>query len=252
MVVGAAVWFYHREVARGRGGAGPPAQGLSAQRIHYYIMAFLGLGAMGAGVAYLIGVIINLAAPGTTLAESGWWQRELSLALALLIPAAPIWFYYWGQILERTAADGTVETRARSRRIYLYTVTGIAMAALAAALVNIIYQALANIMGTGNGNFLENIRWSLQALVVAAPLLWYHWQTIRRDGRRGAEAAIGQKTVTLLLAREAGWGPDSPYRRKARFQSARPVFRKPAPAPAPPFRGRHGLSGLVRGRRRGQ
>jgi ABC-type multidrug transport system fused ATPase/permease subunit len=203
LVVGAAVWFYHREVAREEAGQ-LPLRRLSAQRIHYYIMSFLGLAAMSTGVALLIGLLISLAAPGTVLAEGAWWQSQLSLALALLIVAAPIWFYYWGQILERTAAGGVTESKARSRRIYLYTVTGISMAALAAALVNIIYQALTNLLGTGeNVNFLENLRWSLQGLVVAAPLLWYHWQTIRRDGRRGAEAAARQKSVTVILSREA-------------------------------------------------
>jgi hypothetical protein len=202
ILVGAAVWAYHREIAREEA-APVPQRRLSAQRIHYYIMAFLGLAAMGAGVAYLIGVLVGLAAPGDVLAEAGWWQSQLSLALGLLIVAAPIWFSYWSRILTRTAAGGIAETKARSRRIYLYAVSGVSMVALAAALVNLIYQALASLMGTGAVNMLDNSRWSLQCLVVAAPILWYHWQSIRRDGKRGAEAAAQQKGVTVLLDREA-------------------------------------------------
>jgi len=44
----------------------------------------------------------------------------------------------------------------------------------------------------------------LQTLIVAAPLLWYHWRIIRTDQHRGAEAVAVQKTVTLVASDHTG------------------------------------------------
>ena len=71
--------------------------------------------------------------------------------------------------------------------------------------MNIIYQVLNGIL---QGNFgrhvLHDSVWSLQSLFVAAPLLWYYWQTIRMDQRHGAEAVAQRKIVTLLATDPGG------------------------------------------------
>ena len=98
-----------------------------------------------------------------------------------------------------------MESRARSRRIYLYAIIAAAILGLAADLVNIIYQvmtgALTNSFGT---NVLQNVKWSIQSLVIAAPLLFYHWQIARDDQRRGAEVIVKQKEITVLAGPESG------------------------------------------------
>ena len=97
------------------------------------------------------------------------------------------------------------EWRALSRRIFLYVIIGASIIMLAADLVNIVYQLLSGILqGNFGTNFLHNSKWSLQTLIVAALLLWYHWQLLRTDQRRGAEVVVVRKSVTLLADDRTG------------------------------------------------
>jgi hypothetical protein len=166
-------------------------------------MSFLGLGTLVAGLSWLFGILIDLIinAAGTSLmVTTGWWRNQLALCLALLLIGAPLWVYFWHRILKRVQAGGIEEWRALSRRIFLYVIVGVSIIILAADLVNIIYQLLSGIL---QGNFgvdvLRNSKWSLQTLIVAAPLLWYHWRILRTEQRRGAETAIVRRNVTLLV-----------------------------------------------------
>jgi ABC-type multidrug transport system fused ATPase/permease subunit len=157
---------------------------------------------------YLFGILLGLiiGSVSTPAAGSpGGWKDSLSLCLALLMVGTPLWLYYWGKVLKLSETGGVVEWRARSRRIFLYIIVGAAIGTLIASLVNIVYQVLNGLL---QGNFgvqvLRAIRWSLQTLIIAAPLLWYHWRIIRTDQHRGAEAMAVQKTVTLVASDRTG------------------------------------------------
>ena len=103
------------------------------------------------------------------------------------------------------AIRGIAEWRALSRRIFLYVVIGASIILVAADMVNIIYQLLRTVLqGNFNTGFLHNSKWSLQTLIVAAALLWYHWQILRADQRRGAESAVSRRNVTLLTDSRTG------------------------------------------------
>jgi len=206
VIVTAAVWSYHQSVAHEES-AQVIERLRSSKRVHLYIMSFIGLGTATSGLIILFGTLLNLIINSLDLAvaiESGWWQKQLSLTFSLLIVGAPLWWYYWNQILKLSAGGGVTEGRAKSRRIYLYVIIGATIIALAAVLVNIVYQILGGLL---SGNFdlsvLQKSRWSIQTLLVAAPLLIYHWQIARDDQHRGAEAAAEHKTVTALIDKSA-------------------------------------------------
>jgi hypothetical protein len=202
LIVSAAVWVYHQSVAREES-AQVQERRLSSKRVHYYIMSFIGLGTLTAGLIILFGTILDLITnslnPAIAL-QSGWWQKQLSLFLSLLIVAVPLWWYYWNQIIKLSASGGITEWRARSRRIYLYVIIGASIITLAADLVNIVYQFLSGLMA---GNFglavLQKSKWSIQSLIVALPWLLYHWQIARQDQRRGAETTTDHKAVSALI-----------------------------------------------------
>jgi len=201
VIVGIAIWGYHQQLVQEE----QPQAGerrLSSQRVHYYLMSFLGLGTLVAGLIILFGILFGLIAYAVNPPAAGnaaWWKDQLALCLALLAVGAPLWLYFWSKTLQMADAGGIEERRARSRRIFLYVVVGAAIGTLIADLVNIVYQLLNGILqGTFGNRVLRNSLWSLQSLVVAAPLLWYHWQTIRADQRHGAEALAARKTITLL------------------------------------------------------
>jgi hypothetical protein len=99
------------------------------------------------------------------------------------------------------ATGGAVERGARSRRIFLYIVLGAAIVTLAADCINIIYQLLNGMLqGTFGIEVLRHSKWSLQTLVVAVPVLMYHWQILRQDQRLGAETKAVRKTVSVLVS----------------------------------------------------
>jgi hypothetical protein len=163
----------------------------------------LGLGTLAAGLTFLFGILIDTGSSLT--ATSGWWRTQLSLSLSLIIIGTPLWLYYWNGTLKRVQSAGINEWRALSRRIFLYVIIGASIITLAADLVNIVYQLLRLMMqGNFSANFLHNSKWSLQTMVVAAALLWYHWLILRADQRLGAESLDIRRNVTLLTGDHTG------------------------------------------------
>jgi uncharacterized membrane protein/heme/copper-type cytochrome/quinol oxidase subunit 2 len=202
MLVAAAIWVYHHRVTQEE--AVRARQRLSARRVHSYLMSFIGLGTLIAGLIILLGILLDVPLRAASIAVTpGWWQNQLSVCLALLVVATPIWLYYWKGALQM-AAKGVAERRARSRRIFLYIVVGAAIVTLAADLINIIYQLLDGLLqGKFGLEVLRHSKWSLQTLVVAVPVLMYHWRILRQDQRLGAEAKAARKTVTVLVSDRA-------------------------------------------------
>jgi ABC-type multidrug transport system fused ATPase/permease subunit len=207
ILVGLAIWGYHLRLAQEEAGRVQEKR-QSAQRVYFYLMSFLGLGTLVAGTSLLFGILIDfiINAAGTSLTPAaGWWRDQLALCLALLVVGTPLWLYYWNKVLKRVRAGGIEEWRALSRRIFLYFIIGASIIALAADLVNIIYQLLSGMLQSNFGvNVLRSSKWSLQTLIVAAPLLWYHWQILRADQHHGAELAVVRHNVTLLVDDRTG------------------------------------------------
>jgi hypothetical protein len=206
VIVAAAIWSYHQILAKEEA-TRQQERRLSSKRVHLYIMSFLGLGTMIAGSVILLGVLLDLVintVQAPVVVQPDWWQKQVSLFLALLIAAVPLWWSYWNQVVKLSAMGGVVEWRARSRRIYLYVIIGASIITLAADLVNVFYQLLnSGLTGNLGINVLRNTRWSIQSLIVAAPLLAYHWQIARADQRRGSEIAAVHKTITVLAGEQS-------------------------------------------------
>ena len=203
ILVGIGIWGYHLRKAQEEAGKAQERR-QSTQRIYFYLMAILGLGTSAAGLSNLFGMLIDSGASATV--ASGWWQNQLAISLALLLIGIPLWLYYWNGILKRVQTGGIAEWRALSRRIFLYVIVGASIILLAADLVNILYQLLRGVLqGNLTANFIHSAKWSLQTLIVAAALLWYHWQVLRADQRRGAESTVvNRKAVTLLADDRSG------------------------------------------------
>ena len=203
MLVAAAVWTYHQQVVSEEE-AEMTGAGASPRRVLWYLMSVIGLGTVIAGLILLFGLILELltnAFGGTGLiaASPGWWRQQLGLVLALLIVGIPLWIYFWKKVLELVASGGVKEWRARSRRTYLYVIIGVAIITLAADLVNIVYQLLNGILQGEMGiGVFRGLRWSLQTLVVAAPVLFYHWRVLRQDQGPAEEKLTAPKAVTIL------------------------------------------------------
>jgi len=207
VLVAAAIWAYHKQIGQEEV-AQLPERRLSAQRVYFYLTSFLSLSTLIAGLIMLLGILlellINAVSRGPVVVSPGWWRQQLSLGLALLVVASPIWLYYWNRVLRMVAGGGVTERVSQARRIFLYVVVGAAIITLAADLVNIVYQLLNGLLqGTFGVEVLRGSRWSLQTLVVAIPVLLYHWRILRQDQRLGAEKLPLPKAVTLLAGEPA-------------------------------------------------
>jgi hypothetical protein len=204
ILIAACIWFYHLRMAEEEAATEQEHQ-LSARRVHHYLMAFLGLGTLIAGLIVLLGIpldwVINTLKPETIVMEAGWWNNRLSLGISMLIVSIPLWLYYWGQITAMADRGGVVERRARSRRIYLYVIIGASVVMLAADLVNIVYQLLNGLLSGNLGiDALRNAQWSLQTVFIAVPVLIYHLRIARQDQLLGTENGAVPKKVTVLLS----------------------------------------------------
>ena len=196
------IWSYHLRVA-GEESAVERSQ-VSVRRVHYYLMSLLGLGTLIAGLIILLGIpldsIINSLMQQTVVEEQGWWNNRLSLSLAMLAVSIPIWLYYWTRIIDMTEKDGADERRARSRRIYIYGIIGASVVMLVADLVNIVYQLLNGVLiGDLGIDVLRNMRWSLQTVFIAIPVLIYHLGIAGKDQKLGSENLAARKNVTVLV-----------------------------------------------------
>jgi len=205
-LLGVAVWSYHQRLVQEEQ-VHVRERSQSAERAHLYLMSFISLGAMVAGLLLLFIIIVNLAIGGLSTGvgqAAGFWQEMLGLCIALIVVGTPLWLWFWGKVLRRAQAGGLDEWRARSRRLYLYAVVAISIIALAVALVNVVYQFVNSILlGTVGINTLRAVRWSFPIIIVGVPLFLYHWRIVRAGQKRGAEA-MPRKTVTLLTADPTG------------------------------------------------
>jgi hypothetical protein len=203
LLVSLAIWAYHQRLNREESGQ-VQVRRMSAKRIHIYLMSFISLGTLVAGLIMLMGILLDLlgsAMSGPPISVSpGWWRDPFSLSLALLTAGTPLWLYYWNKVLQMLTIGEDAERKARSRRVFLYIVLGISVITLAADLVNVVYQLLNGLLQSRTGiEILRGAKWSLQTLVVALPMMLYFWRIVRQDQRLGAETVDLQKEVTALI-----------------------------------------------------
>jgi hypothetical protein len=203
LLVAFFLWFYHLRVAEEE--SAKDQQQVSVRRIHYYLMSLLGLGTLIAGLIITLGIpldsIINSLTQQTMVTEQGWWNNQLSLSLAMLAVSIPIWLYYWSRITDMAEKNDKDERPARSRRIYLYVLIGASVVMLAADLVNIVYQLLNGALtGSPGMDTLRNMKWSLQTVFIAVPVLIYHFGIARKDQKLGSENIVARKSVNVLVS----------------------------------------------------
>jgi ABC-type multidrug transport system fused ATPase/permease subunit len=201
IAAGLMVWIYHHHLSQEES-IGLEEKHGSAQRVYLYLMNFLALGTTVAGIIFFSGLVIELIINALSISLTpapGWWQKQLAASLALIATGVPLLIFYWKNALKRSLDEKLLEWRALSRRIFLYSVVGIAIVALAASLVNVIYQLINGALSSSTFvNILRESRWSLQTVFAASPVLWYFWQVLRSDLQLGAEDAFSTKDVTLV------------------------------------------------------
>lgn len=148
------------------------------RRLYYYWLSIAALMVAASGAILLVDYTADrLFGPRTLSGDEG----QLALGLALTLVGTPIWFLHW--ILARRAArQFPGETRALSRRAYLFLVLGISGVLGAVGLVSL----LSWLLGVGSFNGTH----------IAFPLVWgglwaFHWRVQDAEGQpRGLAGSV--------------------------------------------------------------
>jgi hypothetical protein len=195
MVIAIGIVAYHQNVSQEEAGQVQERR-LSSRRVHLYILSFLGLASLVAGLLILLGLVLNLP---LSQSAAGWWRSQLAQGIALVIVAVPLFSYYWSRVAILAFKGGLVEWKARSRRIYFYLIIVASILGLVGGMVYLIYQILNAALTSGINMevYRATIR-GFQAVVVSTPFFIYHWRQVRAEQKKGAEAGVGPKTVSLL------------------------------------------------------
>jgi hypothetical protein len=172
------------------------------QRMYFYILSLLGLGASIFAVISLFGVVIELLTVKGYLSASGFGD-SLSNALAFLAAGLPLWLLTWRPMQALALEAGAMGDHARRsviRKTYLYLVLFASVIGVMVSAGGLIYTLIKAALDGQTTDLLNSVLNALQALVVFAVVLTYHLFALRKDTElRADELESKQKGFNLAV-----------------------------------------------------
>jgi hypothetical protein len=175
LLVGAAVWLYHRFVLR----AGKRTE---VHRAYDYIVSATGLFAVAGGLATVIVALLDAATESSRVIGRSSDESALLVAITLLILGAPLWWATWSGLRKKAARDPEGELRAGTRRVYLFALLGIGAVTAIISLIVFVFIVLEDLLDGNLGT--ESIRDSQVAvglLLASLAVAGYHWIVYQED-----------------------------------------------------------------------
>lgn len=197
LVVGAAVWGYHRadlrEHAPGRDRTGP-------ERTYWYLLTGAGVLTAAVGLTIILGIGLDLLVPGQTLVGDPETVREaVAAGLTALIVGLPLWGAAWRHV-QRVAATDPEERTSLARRILIVGVLGAAVVATVVALGTVLFGLFeALLAGEMSAGVIEEQRWGIATVVTAAALSVHYGLVLREDREARADQPTEQPGVLREL-----------------------------------------------------
>lgn len=178
-----------------------------ARRIYLYFVSAVGLIALGVGISRLLMNLferVSDALRSTSLVsgDTETFRREVSLVIAIIVVALPIWLLHWWLAQRATVGDtaeAAAERAAPERALYLSVVLLVSffvMLSSSMSFVTSLVHELADDRSWGNLSALPD---SLAILLVGASIWIYHALTRRHDERLGAGLATSAILPRLYL-----------------------------------------------------
>lgn len=203
MLVGLAVWLYHRGMARREGMPEPD----EVHRVYRYLLVAVGVGITATGVSMLVYTLIGLAteSAGTVLADSGVWRKQVATVVTLALLGVPLWAYNWASLQADVSAWGAEERVSPVRRVFTFAVLGIGVIALLVSLSAVAFFFLRDVFDASlSQETLRDARIPLGAIAAAALFIPYYWMVYRADTRAAPDEEAAprravRKTVTVLI-----------------------------------------------------
>ena len=193
-VVGGWMWAYHRRVLdhaaeRSRS---------EAERAFGYLVAGIGLVALGWGVTVLIIAALNAIAPELATTDPGQ-RNTLVGAVTLLLVGGPVWWVFWRRLQSQVATGEDADRASVSRRTYLFVLLGVAGITAGVSLAVILYVLFRDLLeGTLEAAVLHELSTAIALVLTAGVLAAYHWTVHRGDRLVAPEAAVHPRSVLLV------------------------------------------------------
>jgi hypothetical protein len=199
ILIGAGlVWAYHAYVLRRDAIlAGEPATAAWVRQLYHYLVAAIGLGALLAGLAGDLTLLIRTLAGATYVRglpeEAAWFT-------ALIIVGLPVWFLPWRRVQLAVTAPGRSgyeESHSVIRKVYLYFYLFLATITVLGSGVYVVARLIGLVLGVGrSGNLLADLGQAIAYSLIAVGIWLYHGSILRADGRR--ERATQAERLAVL------------------------------------------------------
>jgi hypothetical protein len=178
------------------------------RQLYRYLVAAIGLGALLAGVAGDLTLLVRTLA-GATLVRG--LPEEAAWFTALIVVGLPVWLLPWRRVqLAATVPgpSGYEESRSVIRKIYLYFYLFVATMTILGSGVYVVARLIGLALGVAqSGNLLAELGQAIAYSLMALGIWLYHGSILRADGRRErvaqAERLAALRVVVLPTGDEA-------------------------------------------------
>jgi hypothetical protein len=202
IVVFGVFWAYFWTRVR-REAAAEPEVGRQAgvRRLYTYLVSAVALAVLASGIASFLRLLVDLLLPGA-IADLPGSRQSLATYLSMILIGLPVWWLHWNDARRLVAGPSRAEeTRATTRRLYLYLAVLASVAVLLTSGAWIIYQLAVMALGLPASRELvrELAHWLVNAAVAGA-VLWYHWWLVLRSDLAALREAAGRRRASALVS----------------------------------------------------
>lgn len=200
LLVGLAVWWYHRGVL---GQAGTSAR-TPVQRVYEYLMAGIALVAAACGLMVLVAA--GIEAVTTPEPDAGdAVANTLVVAATVLVVSLPVWGAFWRRVQAARRADPVGECRSTVRRTYLALLVGVAAVAAVIAAITGAYRLFEDaVTATVGSSTLHGMRYPIGIVLAAGAVAIGNAVQLRHDRALLPSTRAGGRRVVLV-------GPADPH-----------------------------------------
>jgi hypothetical protein len=216
----AVAWLLHQRRMREEAASFDSTDRMrTADRLALHAPALVGLVYASVGVAWLLGLLIDVGlGGGNVLAGEDFSRRQLAQFLPIALFGTAVWLWSWNSVGARYRQAPAEEASATTRRVSLLLVLAGGILAGIASLGVILYRLFGSVFGIeAPANVLSELSVPIGSLIVATAVAAYHGLALRRDQALRAEAeppapevaAAAPTAVVLRLVAPHGTDADA-------------------------------------------
>jgi len=196
LIVSAGIWLYNWKVNANDGPSSPT--GRTLQRWYWYFVSAWSLVLFSVALVNALGMVSDRGGlfGGQTLAQGPLWNGDMRLSLASFLLGVPWWWFHWFR-----AAGKDSESSLRQVYLYLFAITGGALAGLVALTVTL-FRLLEYTLGGAaapQADFFGFLGWTIPTMLIGIAVWVYHWQTVKDETAGEEERRTSARRVYYYM-----------------------------------------------------